>query len=264
MKPMVANPLSELARSANLGHRGTGPTRAGRPYPENSISAFRAALAHGADGVELDVGLSKDGEILVMHDDTLDRTTDCSGPLSAISRGERRACRLLDGDGQPTDECVPTLAEVYGALPEQALINVEMKVVGAPSAASAKEADLLVEAVLGEVIRLGEQSRTLFSSFDEDLVRLVKRMQPGLYSALVSKDPDQDLVDRALTLHQDAIHPIHSVSAETVRAALDAGLQVTVWNANTAEQMQAALDKGVTGIITDEPAVLAELLDGVR
>lgn len=261
---MVANRLSELGPAANLGHRGTGPTRAGHPYPENSISAFLAALDQGADGVELDVGLTRDGEVVVMHDDTLGRTTTCSGCISEMRVGDLRTCRLLDGDGRPTEEWAPTLAEVYGVLPEQALINVEIKAVGAECASRDREPAPLVEAVLDQVVRLGEQSRTLFSSFDEDVVRLVKRMQPGFYSALVSKAPDRALVDRALELHQDAIHPIDSVSAETVRAALEAGLQVTVWNANTAEKMQAQIDKGVTGIITNEPAVLAELLDEAR
>ncbi len=261
---MVAKRLSDVAPPANLGHRGTGPTRAGHPYPENSISAFLAALDQGANGVELDVGLSRDAEILVIHDDRLDRTTDCRGCVGAMLLRDLRACRLLDGDGQPTEERAPTLAEVYAALPERSLINVEIKVVGAECAGHRRKPALLVEAVLEEVIRLGEQSRTLFSSFDEDVARLVKRLQPELYSALVSKAPDRTLVDRALALGQDAIHPHHCVSAETVRAALDAGLQVTVWDANTEEHMRAALDKGVTGIITNEPAVLAGLLDGTR
>jgi glycerophosphoryl diester phosphodiesterase len=261
---MVAKRLSDVAPPANLGHRGTGPTRPGHPYPENSISAFLAAIDQGANGVELDVGLSRDAEILVMHDDRLDRTTDCSGCLSAMRLDDLRACRLLDGDGQPTEEHPPTLAEVYAALPERSLINVEIKMVGAACAGRQSEPALLVEAVLEEVIRLGEESRTLFSSFDEDVVGLIKELKPRLYCALVSKAPDRTLVDRALALGQDAIHPNHCVSAETVRAALDAGLGVIVWDANTAEHMRAALDKGVTGIITNEPAVLAELLDGVR
>jgi len=71
---------------------------------------------------------------------------------------------------------------------------------------------------------------------------------------------DGKLVETALTLKQDAIHPRFSVTAETVQAARDAGLQVKVWTVNTADLMQAQLDKSTTAIITDDPAVLAELL----
>ncbi len=258
----VREAIDRLAPSANLGHRGTGPTREGHSYPENSISSFIAAIDQGADGVELDVEITMDGKIIVMHDDTVDRTTDCSGCVSAMTLSEVRSCRLLDGDGNPTDERPPTLLEVYGAIGGTNLINVELKVFGPECLTESTGPEALVEAAVADVLRLGGESRTLFSTSDEAAAEILKAQHPGLYAALISNNPDDAFVERALSLGLNAIHPLFSVSAQTVETALEAGLQVNVWTVDTADQMQQQLDKGVTGIITDEPAVLAELLAG--
>ena len=250
-----------LRPSANLGHRGTGPTRRGHPFPENSISSFVAAMDEGADGVELDVEITQDGKLIVMHDDTLDRTTNCTGCVSELTFDEIRACQLLDGDGNPTEEQPPTLLEVYSALRDTALINVELKVFDTPCLTDTTGPDALVPLALEEVTRIGGESRTIFSSFDETAVGLVKTERPGYYSAFISLESKPEDVEKAMALNQDAIHPSILVSIETVQAALDAGLEVNVWVPNTAESMQAQIDKGSTGLITNEPAILAELLD---
>jgi glycerophosphoryl diester phosphodiesterase len=250
-----------LMPSANLGHRGTGPTREGNPYPENSVPSFLAAMDEGANGVELDAEITADGRIIVMHDDTLDRTTDCTGCVSEMTFDQVRACSLLDGEGNPTSERPPTLLEVYSALGPDALINVELKVFGEECRTETTDAAALVEATLAEVIGIGGEDQTIFSSFDETAVELIKTAEPGFYSALISQNPDAAVVERAIELNQDAIHPFFSVSEEVVQMALDAGLQVNVWTVNTAGLMQQQIDKGSTAIITDEPDILAQVLD---
>jgi glycerophosphoryl diester phosphodiesterase len=257
---LVRDRIGLLTPSANLGHRGTGPTRAGHPFPENSISSFVAAIDAGADGVSLDVEITLDGQLIVMHDDTLDRTTNCTGCVSAMTFDEIRACRLLDGAGAVTDERPPTLPEVYAAIGGNAIMDVELKVFGSECLTDTTGPEQLVAAVLDEITLIGGEDRTIFSSFDETVAELVKTARPGYYSALLSSNPDLELVETALRLEQDAIHPLFSIRAETVQAALDAGLQVNVWTVNTTEFMRAQLDKGTTAIITDDPAVLAELL----
>jgi glycerophosphoryl diester phosphodiesterase len=252
--------IDELAPAAAIGHRGTGPTREGHRFSENSISSFLAAIDEGADGIELDVEITEDGQLIVMHDDTLDRTTDCTGCVSETSFEQARACRLLDGGGNPTDEAPPTLAEVYAAIGGNALINVELKVFEPPCATASTDPEALVTAVLAEVARIGGENRTIFSSFNELAVQLIKTRQPGYYSALISNGPEDALVDTALRLGQDAIHPFITVSAQTVQSAREQGLQVGIWTINTAPSMQAAIDKGATAILTDQAAVLVELL----
>ena len=256
----VRERIAALGPSASLGHRGTGPTRQGHPFPENSIPAFVAAVEGGADGVELDVVITKDHRIVVMHDNTLDRTTDCTGCVSAMRFDEVRACRLLDGYGMPTDEPPPTLREVYDALGPGALINVELKVFGPACATATTGPEALVEAVLEEVTDIGAESRTLFSSFDETAVGLLKMYRPDFYSALITREADEVVVERALELNQDAIHPFLDVDAETVRSARAAGLQVNVWTAKTSEATHEQVEKGATAIITDDPAALSDLV----
>ena len=265
--------------SANIGYRGTGPTREGHP-PENSISSFLAAMDEGADGVQLDAAITKDGEIIVMHDDEVDRTTytttNCTGCVSAMTLDEIRACRLIDGAGNPID-CAedpegcrpPTLLEVYSAIGGNALINVELRVFEATSKCpDGTDPEELVTAVLEEVTRIGGENRTIFSSLDATAAARVKTERPGYYSAIVSDDTGDAEVAQALALNQDAIHPGPSVSAETVQSALDEGLQVNVLVVSTADLtdeqieklMEEQIEKGSTAIITDEPAILADVL----
>jgi len=101
----------------------------------------------------------------------------------------------------------------------------------------------------------------MFSSFDETAAGLVKTEQPGYYSGLLSLESGPDLVQTASVLGLDAIHPSFLlVSADTVQSALAEELQVNVWTVDSAEEMQAQIDKGVTAITTDDPGILANLL----
>jgi len=249
-----------LEPAAGLGHRGTGLTREGHPFPENSVSSFEAAMREGADGIELDVEITMDGKLIIMHDDTVDRTTDCSGCVSEMTFDQVRQCRLLDGEGNPTEEHPPTLAEAYAAAGESALVNVELKVYEPPCLTATTGPEQLVPLAVEAVAAIGGEDRTLFSSFDETAAELVKTERPGYYSALLSFVTGPDQVETALRLDLDAIHPFLSVSADTVQDALDSGLQVNVWTVDGAQLMQDLIDVGATGIITNEPAIFAELV----
>jgi len=99
-----------------LGHRGFMSR-----YPENSILAFQEAMKAGADGIELDVWLTKDGKAIVMHDESIDRTSNSSGKQKDMTIEEIKKADL--GMGQR----IPTLEEVFEALPKDALINMEIK-----------------------------------------------------------------------------------------------------------------------------------------
>jgi glycerophosphoryl diester phosphodiesterase len=248
--------------SANLGHRGTGVNAPENPFAENSISSFVAAMEEGADGIKLNVEITNDGKIIVMYDDMLDETTDCTGCVSALDFDDIRTCRLKNGKGELTDEPPPTLLEAYSAVRSPALINVELKVFGEDCLTPMTGPEQLVPAVLEEVTLIGGENRTIFSSFDETAVELVKMQRPGYYSALLSDPTGPQQVQRAVDLNQDSIHPRYlSTAPGTIEDALAAGLQVTVWTVNTADEMEAEIEKGATAIITDEPDILAEVLE---
>jgi glycerophosphoryl diester phosphodiesterase len=257
---VVRRRIADLAPAANLGHRGTGVNRLGHPFAENSLASFHAAVKEGADGVELDVELTADGELIIMHDDTLDRTTTCRGCVSAFTFSEARGCALLDGNGRVTGERPPTLDEVFGVLPPDALVNIELKVYEPPCLTATTGARALARTAVAAVHRLGVGTRTLFSSFSEEAAAAVKDEDPHLYSAQLLLGVRRDSLMRALDRHLDAIHPLHFVSADNVRAIREAGLQVNVWTVDAEADMRDNLNKGVTAIITDEPGVLAAIL----
>lgn len=261
---IVRQRIEALAPSANLGHRGTGPTRTQSQWPENSLAAFAAAMAQGADGIELDVELTADGELLVLHDDTLDRTTTCSGCLSAYSFAAARECRLLDGARQASGETLPTLAEVYDLLPRDALVNVELKVYGDACQTPDTGGAVLARRAAVEVQRLDAAARTLFSSFDRDALLVLKREFPQLYAAPLVGTPSLAGIEELADLGFDAIHPSHSLDAERIAAARELGLQVNLWTVNGRGYLEGAVDKQPTAIITDEPGVLAEVLAARR
>jgi glycerophosphoryl diester phosphodiesterase len=159
------------------------------------------------------------------------------------------------------------LLEVYSAIGGNALINVELNVFEPPCLTGDTGVEQLVPAVLEEVTRIGGEARTIFSSLDAAAAALIKTERPGYYSAIVSDDTEEDEVEQAVARQQDAIHPGASVSAETVQSALDESLQVNVLVVDTAltdEQiaklMEEQIEKGSTAIISNEPAILADVL----
>jgi glycerophosphoryl diester phosphodiesterase len=259
-RQVVRERVAALAPAANLAHRGSGPTRPLSPLPENSLAAFRQAMALGADGVELDVELTRDGALLVMHDDTLDRTSTCRGCVSAYTLAEAQQCVLVDGHGAPTGERPPSLAQVYAALPAAALVNVELKVYG-QCATPDTGAAALARAAAAEIRRLGVARRTLVSSFEEEALLALRRADPTLYAALLVGTAGPDDVTRVAALGLDAIHPTWSgVTADTVAFARAVGLQVNLWTVNSRTFLAQALAKGPTAIITDQPDVLRDLI----
>lgn len=264
---LVRATLAAIEPVANIGHRGAGTAEPNNPFPENSTFSFRQAMAQGAQGVELDVELTADGRLVAMHDDTLDRTTTCTGCVSAKTLAEIQKCRLLDGDGNVLGDVPPTLEQSFLALPRNALVNVELKVYGDGCRTPTTGPDDLARAAVREVRRLGVGDRTLFSSFDPDAAAAVRR-ESDFYSGLLldftaSAEGSWPLgIARATELDLDAIHPALVIPPEGVQAARQAGLQVNVWTINRPARMEAAIEAGVTSIITDRPAILVDTLRG--
>ena len=265
----VRERIARLAPAANFAHRGQGPTRGGNPIPENSLAAFRAAIAQGADGLEMDSELTEDGRLILMHDDTVDRTTECRGCVSMLSFDTVRRCRLLDGDGQPTDQVPPTLDEVFQLPPADVLVNVELKVFSGACRAPGHGPVELATAMVATLRRLGVERRTLVQSFDAEALGSLKTQAPDLYTAFLVTGLRPRDVSTAVELHADAIQPggpfpFLTLPPATLRAALDAGLQVIVWTVDDAASMNTLLDNGVNGIITDDPALLKDVVRSRR
>ena len=223
-----------------IAHRGASGTR-----PENTLVAFRRAAELGAHMIELDVQLTRDHEVVVMHDWTLDRTTDGTGAVGAITVADLRG---LDAgawfDAGFRGERVPTLAEVLAAVALP--VNVELKPVGD---------DGLVERALAVVDAAGAAARVVFSSFDpSSLVRLRGRAFGARIGVLWEDAPIEDALRLAERVGARTLHVRKDAITEAVVvAARAAGLGVLGWTVNDPRDCDRLDAAGVDGVFTDFP-----------
>ena len=257
---VVAGSAGAQAKPATLlaAHRGGALL-----WPENSLLAFRNAVALGADFIEFDVHLSKDGELMVIHDPTLDRTTSGSGPVKDRTAAELKALRLKDGTGAVTEETVPTLDEVaaVAALGKRRML-LEIKV--DPSRARYPGIE---EKVLAILDRHGMAGSTVVMAFDAPTWRRVRELRPdvatcALYSARMlgrtSLAAELEALRSAGVRFIGIEHTV--VDAAAVAQARAAGIGLGAWTVNDAAAMKRLIDAGVAILITDQPDVAKTVL----
>ena len=247
-------------RTLLAAHRG-GALR----WPENSRLAFRNAIALGVDFLELDVHLSRDGELVVIHDPTLDRTTTGTGAVQDRTLAELRALRLKDKDEKLTEETIPTLNEVL-ALPAPSTLRflVEIKVDGQRARYPEIE-----EKVLATLERHRVTPRAIVMAFEPETVRRIRQLKPEVTAgALYSKRRLERMgstVERELAelpklgvgfvgLDQTLVSP------EVINQARQAELLLGVWTVNEAQAMERFVSLGVDILITDRPDLARDLL----
>ncbi|MEG3628248.1 glycerophosphodiester phosphodiesterase [Streptomyces poriticola] len=214
-----------------IGHRGVAGVE-----PENTLRSFVAAERAGLDVVELDLHLSKDGALVVMHDADVDRTTDGSGPIAEKTLAELRA--LDAGRG----ERVPVFEEVVDAvsLPLQAEIK------------DAAAARALAEVML----RRGLADRVEVISFHDEAIVEIAGLVPGVRTALVAEYYGPEVVDRAVAAGAVTVClDVRRLTLETVERARAAGLRVLSWTVNTQQQLRLVRALGLDGATTDYPEI---------
>ncbi len=237
-----------------LGHRG-----ASAYAPENTLAAFRRALELGADGFELDVTLSADGVPVVIHDDTVDRTTDGSGLVAGLALAQLQ--QLEAGfharfGAEFTGERIPTLAEVFAELGPRALVNVELKRDPSPG-----------RELAGKVVELihahSLERRVLLSSFYYDNLQRARQADPTLPVGLLYDPSEPGRILQAWLkpgVRPEAHHPHYRlVGALTLRWYRRRGYRVNVWTVNAEADLRRLMRLGVDGLITDRPDVAARL-----
>ena len=245
-----------MSKPLILAHRG-----ASAEAPENTLAAFRLALEQGADGFELDVHRTRDGHLVVCHDETVDRTTDGTGAIGAMTLAELK--RLDAGrwfDERFAGERIPTLDEVW-ALAEEAgglrLLNVEVKL-GFAAYPGIEEA--LVEWIESR----GLEERVVVSSFNHfsllRLHQLAQKLRTGiLYMAA--------WVEPWLGAHRvgaRSLHPYHpTLVPPLVEAAHQQGLEVYPFTVDEPRRMEELAKMGVDGLITNRPGLARSVVDGL-
>ncbi|MFW6180048.1 MAG: glycerophosphodiester phosphodiesterase [Desulfohalobiaceae bacterium] len=265
-KEIAAN-WKQQQRPLILAHRGGAWSR-----PENTLPAFKHALELGADGLELDVHLSRDQELVVIHDFTVQRTTQGLGKVQEM---DLQQLKMLDAGhsfsppGRPTEHPyrgqgieIPTLEEVLQTFPN-ALLCIEIK----PN--QSRIADRLAK-LLQEYNRV---DKTIVSSFHHQVLKRMREVLPQVATSASKKE-----VRRVYFLHRLGLSWIYTPKAEVlqipenvgsvqlarpqlIRQAQDKGLLVQLWTVNLAEKMRRFLKLDVHGIITDRPDLLLEILN---
>ncbi len=252
---MASPPTATIrARSAagkplRIAHRGAS----GRA-PENTRAAFAAALALGVDAIELDCQLSADGVPVVIHDETLERTTSGLGPVGAKRWDELAALDAGAWRGEAfRGERIPTLADVLAQLDGTVVLNVEIKSghdVGA------------IEAPLVELVAArGALSWVIFSSFHETAVRNVRAASAdAAIGVLWDRKPAAGALALAVELGARCIVPSRRVvTPELVAAAHGRDLGVWVWTVNEVAEMRRLVAAGVDALFSDYPERFAAL-----
>lgn len=244
--------MSLAPHSRVWAHRGFSAK-----FPENTLAAFVAALELGVDGIELDIHLSKDGHIVVIHDEQLDRTTNGHGLVVTHTLAELQA---LDAGKWFSDEFagarIPTLEEVLNlvaAWPTTVTINIESKsgVIPYPG---------LELAAWQQVCEHGLEDRVLFSSFNHFSLRDLKVAEPRAQIGLLYMEGLVDPWLYASHLNASALHPYFlSFDREVLQAAQEHQVAIHAFTVNNEDHMRRLLEWNVDAMITDRPDVLLVL-----
>jgi glycerophosphoryl diester phosphodiesterase len=258
--------FDESCKPRFFAHRG-GALEA----PENTLEAFRNGVAAGADHLELDVHASADGEIIVLHDPTLERTTNGHGEVRRHTLAELQALdagyTFIDAGGRtPFRGCgvrIPTLAEVCREFPDVAL-NMEIKqaepniiraVLDVLVANDASERSLVAAekaALMDEIRREAAGEDIVFGYATEDVVSFLRVIEAGEIDSYVP-------VGFAMQVPAEFLgNPL--VTPELIEAAHGRGIEVHVWTVDAEAEMDRLLDLGVDGLMTDRPTLLGEVL----
>jgi len=237
-----------------VAHRG-----ASGHAPENTLAGFELALRMGADAIECDVHLSRDGQLIVIHDFTVDRTTDGHGPVARQSSVELKKLDAGSWRGPEfAGQRIPTLSEVLDLARGRARVAIELKQgpVYYPG----------IEQTLGAAVRYaGMAEDVLVISFDHFALRRLREIAPEIAVGVLYAARPVDGVAMARAADAQILEPQWSmVTADDVEAAHEAGLLVVPWAVNDPEQMSSILALGVDGLATDYPDRLLAIVGGGR
>ncbi len=226
--------------------------------PENTLAAFLLALQAGADGIELDVMLSRDKELVVIHDSTVDRTTDGTGKVSDLPLS---ALRELDAGARFGEEFrgekLPTLAEVFETVGGKMRINVELKNYAQPL-------DDLTSRVIALTERFHLADSVLLSSFNPINLRKARRQNRNIRRGLLVSPGDRLMLGaggRLFPYH--ALHPYYEdVTPEMAADLRVRGKQLNTWTVDDPQALLRLHSIGVDGIISNNPAAARAVLEG--
>lgn len=224
--------------------------------PENTLEAFELAIRQNADGIELDVQLSKDGIPVVFHDETLNRVTDGKGYLKDYTLEELKKFTVLKDRFPEYDKSkIPTLKEVLELVkPAGIQVNIELKtgIYWYPE---------IEKKTIELVNELEMQENVVYSSFNHYSIQKVKEIEPEAECAYLYSDVILDVDEYAKKTKVEGLHPAvyHVKMADFLQEYKKSGLKVRVWTVNEKEDLKVLIQTGITAVITNYPDVAVEI-----
>jgi glycerophosphoryl diester phosphodiesterase len=241
--------LAGLPTPAIIAHRG-----ASAYAPENTLAAFKLAIEMGADGIELDVRLSRDQEVVVIHDGRLGRTTDGNGLVSQTSLAELKGLDAGSWYGPKfKGETLPTLEEVIILVGGKAALNIELK----------GDQETLINKTIELIQRYNLGDRVIISSFKTKALRKMHKNNPELPQGLLILPGLVGSWVRTISgksVPHQTIHPyFKDVNADMLRQAHQSHRPLLAWTVNNPEVMRRLFTMGVDGIITNDPLLARQV-----
>lgn len=235
-----------------IAHRGFSGK-----YPENTMLAFSKAVEIGADGIELDVHFTKDGEIVIIHDETIDRTTDGTGFVRDYTYEELSRFNAYGRfEGQFEFQKIPTLREYFELVKdvEGFITNIELKT-------GIFEYEGIEKAVIDLVKEFGLEDRTILSSFNHFTVMRCKEYEPSIKTGFLVESWIIGMGEYTKSHGIDCVHPIFvNLKPELYAEMKNAGREVNTWTVNEYEDIRRLADMGVDALIGNYPDRMTELL----
>jgi glycerophosphoryl diester phosphodiesterase len=219
-----------------IGHRG-----AKAHVPENTLASFQKALDLGADGIELDVHVCATGELVVIHDFTVDRTTNGSGEVHKMTLAELKHLVVEGGHD------IPTLSQVMTLCKGRCKVNIEMK---------GRHTAMPLNDHIARLVSKGgwRYEDLIVSSFQREELEEISKLNPDVHLGVLTQASMKEAWDWAEAFKAKAIHPHFSLLTESnVKKAQEAGYKIYTWTVNEPEDIARVKGYGVDGIISDYP-----------
>lgn len=217
--------------------------------PENTLPAFELAEKQGADGIELDVQLTKDGEVVVIHDETIDRTSTGMGAVRDYTLKELRKHSFHNGRNTYRGVTIPTLAEVLELVkPGRMEVNIELKtgIYWYPG----------LEERTAEVVKnAGMEDRVIYSSFNHYSIQKMRTIDKNAETAYLYSDVILDVENYARETGVNGLHPAlyHLYMADFLERYKASGMKVRVWTVNREADLRKFIEAGLEAVITNYP-----------
>lgn len=234
-----------------VAHRGASGT-----FPENTLVSFKEAIRLDVESIEFDVHLSRDYELIIIHDGSVDRTTDGSGKIEDLTLGDIKKLDAGSKVGsQFAGERIPILSETLDIMPENIRLNIHVK-------AYPTTRNIVTQKVIDELVKYDVLDSAFFTS-DAETVKLVKNINPDVTICNLSGQNGDTYVNFSKELGSFIIQPGHQITtAKLVEDAHANNMEVNVFYADEEKDMLALIEMGVDGILTNYPERLKALREG--